>query len=89
MEKMSPAEARTKVALLRETADLLRDLLNKVESNLDVVGNAEFDMYAGTANAANIRSSMMDFCHEFPRFYEQINISARALDDTINTLENQ
>ena len=89
--KIDVDEAKINVKSLRESADNMKQILDKVKAQMERIGDKDNDQsvaYASNSDT-NIMERFTQYYNEFPRYYNQIKKTADDIEDSSMVMEEE
>ena len=83
--RIDPQEAMAKANSMKNIANSIEDLLNKVDKKLAEVNDEETGMYHGAKKPSELKAELDEYKQHFVKFHEQIN----KYSDNIVTIAQQ
>ena len=87
--EISPSEAQDVAHRIRSRAEQIRETLNKVSEQINLIDNSGETLYSGNQKARELRENLENFRASFNPLCEQIISYADSIEATATMAQNQ
>lgn len=87
--KINPSEAMSKAQNMKDLANSIQDLLDRVDMRMRDINDEQVGIYHGKNKPSELRSQLDEYKRSFSNFHDQINAFANNIITTANRMLNE